>query len=89
MTKRATLADFPVGCTVKVVGLPKSDWRVKGRYPSVVGAIGTVSKHYPRDEDGDGPWIDVKFDPMASIGSVFRPWWLERGRVAWIPEVSE
>ena len=86
--KRPTLDDFPIGCTVKLIHLPKSHWRVKGKYPDLVGYIGTVIKHYPREEDSDGPWVEVSFDPIAHTGSVFRPWWLQRGRIEWIPEVG-
>jgi hypothetical protein len=78
MMTRATVEDFPIGCTVKVVRLPRHTWK----RPGTLGAIGTVVAHFT--EEGEY-WVDVKFGGEP-IGEVFRPWWLERGRVEWIKD---
>jgi hypothetical protein len=89
MTKRATVDDFPIGCTVKVVRLPRH-----ARNPELKAAlweIGRVTNVYD-DLYGQGPYVSVDFGPYCPDYPVpcFRPWWLERGRVEWIKdEVSE
>lgn len=88
MTIRPTLDDFPIGCTVKVARLPRRHWRYVQDCEDVVGEIGKVLRHLPREPEGDGPWIVVKLG-VNDWGALYRPWWLEKGRVEWIPEASE
>jgi len=81
MTTRATLADFPVGVTVKVVHIPKSHWLGT----DFLGAIGDVVGYYEQDN-----YVRVSFDPKRWSDQIFRPWWLERGHIEWIKdEASE
>jgi hypothetical protein len=79
VSRRATLADFPIGCTVRVARLPRHAWPHTHRYR---GAIGVVTDHVIDDRDR---WVDVLF-PGRRTALVFRPWWLERGRADWMPE---
>jgi len=71
--------DFPVGCTVKVVRLPRHTWKS----PRILGAVGTVVNHFD-DLESNECWVDVLF-PSAHVGEIFRPWWLERGHSVWVP----
>lgn len=84
MTKRATVVDFPIGCTVKIIG----GWDVEliGRSGTVAepidGAIGAYAAHLG--------YVPVTLDGSLGGTYMLQPEELERGRVEWIKdEVSE
>jgi hypothetical protein len=83
VTKRASAADFPIGCTVKVVRLPKNSC------PSAAYLLGCIGTVVSKDRNG---WVRCHFlelpDLQMQWADTVRPWWIERGRVEWIPELE-
>jgi hypothetical protein len=76
MTARATTVNFPIGCTVRVIGPFTGQMWWMQKY---VGHTGTVHSIYPRKGSG---WVNVSFGPIgATADIVVRPWCLERVRV--------
>ena len=89
MTKarRATVDEFPIGCTVRVERLPKHHQsRTDNHLDGFIGWIGKVSRRYGVNEE-EGPWIELNLGPTQRdyCTVIVRPWWIERGRIEWTP----